>query len=103
MSTLTPVDTRALAQGPHAAPGGLRADTAACPRRACPHLRCSKAAAFDLHSYLMLLPSWHSLARRRTQGLRPGQEDSGAGALTVYAIEKADLAAVSAGNLLGQR
>ena len=51
----------------------------------------------------MLLPSWHSLARRRTQGLRPGQEDSGAGALTVYAIEKADLAAVSAGNLLGQR
>ena len=50
---------------PHAAPGGLRADPATRPRRACLHLPCSKAAAFGLHSYLLLLPSWHTLPTHR--------------------------------------
>jgi hypothetical protein len=47
--------------------GGLRADPATRPRRASLHLPCSKAAAFGLHSYLLLRPSWHTLARHSSQ------------------------------------
>jgi len=30
------------------------------------HLSCCKAAAFGLHSYLLLRPSWHTLARDKS-------------------------------------
>src|ERR1035438_9164003 len=61
---------------PHAAPGGLRADPVIRPRRAYPHLPCSKAVAFGLHSYLLLLPSWHTLARHNASWVRNGRRRS---------------------------
>src|ERR1035437_1589085 len=57
---------------PQAGPSGLGADPVTRPRRAYLHLSCSKAAAFGLHfSSLLLLPSWHTLAKDRSRAVFP--------------------------------
>src|ERR1035437_7740764 len=57
---------------PQAGPSGLGADPVTRPRRAYLHLSCSKAAAFGLHfSSLLLLSSWHTLAKDRSRAVFP--------------------------------